>query len=583
MIRRPPRSTLFPYTTLFRSGSSGISAPTAKVASDATAATTGDGSSPGLTPSSSSTWTASALSGSAEISAAACRAVAALTPRARSMPASSACSKTAFCSSSCRSLLTSAWTSSFCEETDTNSPVAMEKAPAARPARPVRTMVCADPPPPPTPAISDTLVTSPSMAPNTAGRSQPPDTSRWWCPYPDPWPCAWAWPWASARGPLSPAIRAAFPSGAGQAGAHKPRRTVHRPRYQAGAGPDPGPAPADALTLRGVVQEDVPDRGRVDAAHAHGRGRQVVVEVRVDDRRLVQQELLDLPGDGLLGADVRRRDVLGHQAVVLRVGEVGGIPRAGAGLGVSRLERRGQEHVRHAAVPVVDQAHRGVEPVRTPELEVAVVLGLLLDVEVDLHPDGLRGLRHDLRQLRDLLDVLGRQRGGEPVGVPGRSQQRLGHGDVLRALRDAGVRGGEDGRERAVVAHIRQALEQRGDDLRAVEREREGLAHPRVGERRLVAAHRQLAVRAGLQLDDVVPAGQQRLAAGHRELAEDVDRPAGQRENRRRLGVVEGELGRRGQRLGPPVRVVAGEAGARLRRVRAQHERPGPDERALPL
>jgi hypothetical protein len=118
----------------------------------------------------------------AEISAAACRAVAALTPRARSMEASSACSKMGLFSSSSRSLLTSAWTSSFCEETDTYSPAAIEQAPAARPARPVSTIVCAEPPPPPTPAISDTLVTSPSMAPNTAGRSQPPDTSRWWCP-----------------------------------------------------------------------------------------------------------------------------------------------------------------------------------------------------------------------------------------------------------------------------------------------------------------------------------------------------------------------------------------------------------------
>jgi len=159
-----------------------MTAPTANDAIEAPAATTGEGSSPGSTPSSSSACTASALSGCAEISAAACRAVAALTPRARSMVASSACSKTGLFSSSSRSLFTSAWTSSFCEETDTYSPAAIEHAPAARPARPVSTMVCALPPPPPTPAISDTLVTSPSMAPNTAGRSHPPDTSRWWCP-----------------------------------------------------------------------------------------------------------------------------------------------------------------------------------------------------------------------------------------------------------------------------------------------------------------------------------------------------------------------------------------------------------------
>ena len=72
--------------------------------------------------------------------------------------------------------------SSFWEETETYSPVAIENAPAARPARPVSTMSAgtrrgADPAP--TPAISETLVTRPSIAPNTAGRSQPPDTS--WC------------------------------------------------------------------------------------------------------------------------------------------------------------------------------------------------------------------------------------------------------------------------------------------------------------------------------------------------------------------------------------------------------------------
>ena len=72
-----------------------MTAPTAKAESDAPAATTGDGSSAGLTPSSSSACTASAFSGWAEISAAACRAVAALMPRRRSMPASSACSATA--------------------------------------------------------------------------------------------------------------------------------------------------------------------------------------------------------------------------------------------------------------------------------------------------------------------------------------------------------------------------------------------------------------------------------------------------------------------------------------------------------
>src|ERR1700722_8137337 len=159
-------------------------APMENATSDAAAATAGDGRSAGLTPSSSNAWTASALSGCAEISAAASLAVAALMPRRRSMPTSSSCSATALVSSSCFSLSTSDWTSSFCEDTETNSPAAIENAPAARPARPVRAIACCDPPPPPTPAISDTLVPSPSIAPKTAGRSHPPETSRCsgpWC------------------------------------------------------------------------------------------------------------------------------------------------------------------------------------------------------------------------------------------------------------------------------------------------------------------------------------------------------------------------------------------------------------------
>jgi len=62
--------------------------------------------------------------------------------------------------------------------TDMYSPVPIEKAPATSPARPVSTMVWEDTPLPPTPAMSEALVTSPSTAPNTVGRSHPPETSR---------------------------------------------------------------------------------------------------------------------------------------------------------------------------------------------------------------------------------------------------------------------------------------------------------------------------------------------------------------------------------------------------------------------
>src|SRR5262249_25577695 len=68
--------------------------------------------------------------------------------------------------------------------TEMYSPVPIEKAPATSAAAPVSTTVCAATPPPPIPAISEALVTSPSTAPNTVGRSQPPDTSRWPCDQP---------------------------------------------------------------------------------------------------------------------------------------------------------------------------------------------------------------------------------------------------------------------------------------------------------------------------------------------------------------------------------------------------------------
>ncbi len=60
--------------------------------------------------------------------------------------------------------------------------MAMEKAPAASPASPAIATAGVLAPLPTTPAISEALETSPSMTPNTAGRSQPPVTSLWlWC------------------------------------------------------------------------------------------------------------------------------------------------------------------------------------------------------------------------------------------------------------------------------------------------------------------------------------------------------------------------------------------------------------------
>src|SRR5712671_3449840 len=96
------------------------------------------------------------------------------------------------------------------------SPVPIENAPATSAATPVSTTVCADTPPPPSPAIRDALVTSPSTAPNTVGRSQPPDTSR--CPCDQP-ACSAAVPVAKDTSCVSSSATCAYlpephPSGA---------------------------------------------------------------------------------------------------------------------------------------------------------------------------------------------------------------------------------------------------------------------------------------------------------------------------------------------------------------------------------
>ena len=86
--------------------------------------------------------------------------------------------------SSRRSFSNSCSASSDCEATEVYSPAAIENAPAARPARPASTTALRLPSarpavPPATPAMRAKLETRPSMAPKTAGRSQPPVTSRW--------------------------------------------------------------------------------------------------------------------------------------------------------------------------------------------------------------------------------------------------------------------------------------------------------------------------------------------------------------------------------------------------------------------
>ena len=128
--------------------------------------------------------TRSAVSGSADTAAAIRAAVSGSAPYSRKYPASSSSSAAGNRLSIRASSSTSAPTSSFWLVTEMYSPVPIENAPATSEAAPVSTTVCADTPPPPSPEISDAFVTSPSTAPKTVGRSQPPETSRCRCDQP---------------------------------------------------------------------------------------------------------------------------------------------------------------------------------------------------------------------------------------------------------------------------------------------------------------------------------------------------------------------------------------------------------------
>src|SRR5665811_1109848 len=103
------------------------------------------------------------------------------TPLLTKKPASCSCSP-AWSSRICaRSNSTSALEYSAWLATEVYSPAAMENAPAARPASPARMigslLAEAAAVPPATPMMSEKFDTSPSMAPNTAGRNQPPVVS----------------------------------------------------------------------------------------------------------------------------------------------------------------------------------------------------------------------------------------------------------------------------------------------------------------------------------------------------------------------------------------------------------------------
>src|SRR6266540_873437 len=162
-----------------RYGSSGMNAPTVNDTSEENAAVHGEGRSSGSMPSSSRACTRQAWSGSRDSCSATLYAVSLSTPRRSYIIASSRISARGRAAISRCSTRISAAASSAWLATEVYSPVAIEIAPATRPASPVSTTVVCGTLPPATPAISAKFDTRPSITPKTAGRSQPPVTSRW--------------------------------------------------------------------------------------------------------------------------------------------------------------------------------------------------------------------------------------------------------------------------------------------------------------------------------------------------------------------------------------------------------------------
>src|SRR5215831_8725298 len=100
----------------------------------------------------------------------------------------------------------------------------------------------------------------------------------------------------------------------------------------ASPGASPGRPVRYPSGLRRVPQEELPLRRRVDAGDVLLGCAQVVVEVGENDRGLIEQERLDLPGQLLLRLQVHRGDELLRELVIGGVVETGGLPGALPGL-----------------------------------------------------------------------------------------------------------------------------------------------------------------------------------------------------------------------------------------------------------
>src|SRR5689334_20132830 len=104
-----------------------------------------------------------------------------------------------------------------------------------------------------------------------------------------------------------------------------PRLLRPPPTGSAGGGDCPACAP---LLERRLVHEQVAHCRRLDAGCALLRRRQEVVEVGEQDRRFIEQQVLDLAGCRALRVQVQRCDVAVHQLVILGILEVRRVPGA---------------------------------------------------------------------------------------------------------------------------------------------------------------------------------------------------------------------------------------------------------------
>ena len=244
------------------------------------------------------------------------------------------------------------------------------------------------------------------------------------------------------------------------------------------------------------------------------------------------------PASCCCGLQVDGRDVVRDHLVVVRVLVVRRVP------GAVGEQRRRQEHVRHAAVAVVDEAHDRVEPVRLAEHGVAVVRAAVLDRELDRDADLLRGVDDDLRVLRDLLRLDRDQLGLEPVRHAG-----VGRGAPWPCRRPAPAAATDvsvcanTGANGESLPRSDLPWKRPSTIALAVDRQGDRLAHAGVVERLLVGPHRQLAVGGRLQRDDLVRrVVEDRLGARDRHLLDDVELVALQRQDLRGLVGREGDL-----------------------------------------